>query len=481
MKKALPFILVGLIALFVVLVQLYFPKPINWMETFEKKDKNPYGDFILHDFLKDIFPGQKIEVKDRTFYEVLDYYDYTQDYSTQSDTANTYSYDTTAYNNVNEKYYDSLKYLTDTATTLLDTVNSNNAAETVEEDLQNSKIIPDIKTQFDSSQSGLKNYVVINSSFSPGESDVNAILKFVQDGNCVFIAAQEITGTLADSLNIKTKIGYYEEAFSSKDLKSGPKKDSIYLTLLNTKLKTYEKKYWYRDGTVTGYFSSIDTANTLVLGKNSEDKINFIRVQYGAGVFLISSTPLAFTNYNMMLANNAEYIAASLSYLPVRDTYWDEYYKNYREADTNSLRFIESQPPLYWAYYLSLCSAFIYIVFESKRRQRVIPVVEPPRNSTLEFVSTIGRLYFQNGNHKDIAAKKIYYFLEYIRTNFYLNTNEFDKEFIEKVAARSGIDKTKVSQLFALIQHFQKANGASQADLLELNKRLEEFRKESKV
>jgi hypothetical protein len=477
MKKALPFLLVGLLALFVVLVQLYFPKPINWKETFEKKDKNPYGDFILHDFLKDVFPGKKIEVKERTFYEVLDYYDYTeQDYTITTDTTSTYSYDTTAYTDVQGNYGDSLSV----QDSISDPIELN-SQEILEEELQNSKIIPDIKTQFGSSDSSLKNYVVLNGSFSPGESDVNALLKFVQEGNCAFIAAEEITGVFADTLNIKMRNGFYEEDFSAQDLNSGPKKDSIYLTLLNTHLKTFGKKYWYRDGTVSGYFSSVDTTNTLVLGKNSDGKANFIRVQYGAGVFLISSTPRAFTNYNMMLANNAEYISASLSYLPVRDTYWDEYYKTYREADANSLRFIESQPPLYWAYYLSLCAAFLYIVFESKRRQRVIPVVEPPRNSTVEFVSTIGRLYFQNGNHKDIAAKKVYYFLEYIRTNFYLNTNEFDKEFIEKVTGRSGIDKTKVSQLFALIQHFQQSNGVSQADLLEMNKRLEEFKKESSV
>ncbi|HWZ22232.1 MAG TPA: hypothetical protein VNW06_06230, partial [Cytophagaceae bacterium] len=183
-----------------------------------------------------------------------------------------------------------------------------------------------------------------------------------------------------------------------------------------------------------------------------------------------------FTNYNMLLEDNAEFISASLSYLPVRDTYWDEYYKNYREIDNDNLRFIKSQPPLFWAYYVALFSAIVYIVFETKRRQRIIPVVEPPRNTTVEFVSTIGRLYFQKGNHKDIASKKIYYFLEYIRAKFYVTTNVFDKEFIDKLAERSGLDKTKVSQLFALIQNLQQARGVSQKDLMELNKRIEEFR-----
>jgi hypothetical protein len=327
----------------------------------------------------------------------------------------------------------------------------------------------------------LKNYIFINSSFSPGETDANALLQFVSEGNTVFIAAEGIQGKFADTLNLQMNIGYYEKDFSSEDLKSNVKKDSIYLTLLNPRLKTYEKKYWYRDGTVTGYFSSVDTTNTVILGKNSEDKACYIQVRFGDGYFYISSTPVAFTNYNMMLANNADFISASLSYLPVRDTYWDEYYKNFRKDDSNSLRFIESQPPLNWAYYLALWSAIVYIVFESKRVQRVIPVVEPPKNTTVEFVSTIGRLYFQNGNHKDIAGKKIYYFLEYIRTNFYVASTEFDKEFIEKIAQRSGMDQTEVMQLFSLIQHVQRANSISQADLLELNRRIEAFRKKSLV
>jgi hypothetical protein len=474
MKKALPFILLGILVLFVVLIQVYAPKTISWVQTFEKKDKNPYGDFILYDFLQNLFPDKKIEVKNRTIYEVLDYYDY----AAQDE----YSYDSSVtVDTVVAENYDAEKLKMDSTVNLLDSAiqdnTPNNENSNVEdEELKNLTIIPDLRSQYDSSLSDLKNYVIINTSFSPGKTDAKALFDFVQKGNCVFISAQEMTGTLVDSLNIELKIDYFEQELSKKDLAAGSKKDSIYLTLLNEKLKTHGKKYWYRDGTVTGYFSSFDTSSTIVLGKNSNGQANFIRVQFGAGVFLISTTPLAFTNYNMLLEDNAEFISASLSYLPVRDTYWDEYYKNYRETDNDNLRFIKSQPPLFWAYYVALFSAIAYIVFETKRRQRIIPVVEPPRNTTVEFVSTIGRLYFQNRNHKDIASKKIYYFLEYIRAKFYVTTTVFDKEFIDKLSERSGIDKAKVSQLFALIQNLQQTSSVNQKDLMELNKRIEEFR-----
>lgn len=485
MRKSLPFILVGFVVLFVVLVQLYMPKTINWVPTFEKRDKNPYGDFILHDFLKDLFPGKTITVKDRTLYEELNYFDYTDNVSYDGDTP----IDSAVIQNgdYTEEEQDSIMTRFQELDASLDNANTSvqelkegtvDKAVQDEDDLKNAKMIPDLVSKPDSA---LRNYVIINGNFEPGETDVIALLGFVEEGNCAFIAAQSISGLLADTLNLKTNIGYYEEDFSTEDLKSGPKKDSIYLTLLNSRLVTKNKKYWYRDGTVSGYFSSVDTANTLILGKNSDGKANFIRISYGTGYFFLSATPLAYTNYNLILDNNAEYISASLSYLPVRDTYWDEYYKEFREKENNSLRFIENQPPLHWAYYIAFWSVFVYVLFESKRRQRVIPIIEPPKNTTVEFVSTIGRLYFQNGNHKDIASKKIHYFLEYIRTSFYLNTTDFDKEFIDKVSDRSGIDKTKVTQLFSLIHYLQRAEQVNQGELLELNKKLEEFRKESKV
>ncbi|HSZ25520.1 MAG TPA: hypothetical protein VK766_07385, partial [Cytophagaceae bacterium] len=315
MKKLLPFIILGLLAILAVLVEVYLPKPLNWHETFEKKDKNPYGSFILVDFLKDIFPNRKITITEKTPYQVLDYYDYSEEtFRYQLD-----SIATAPANGSSEKQYatspDSI-ISQDSLNRNNDSIAKTNLAN-MEEDLQNSRIIPDIQRPKDSVVLEKENYVFINSEFSPGETDAHALLNFAKTGNSVFIAAQEMQGVLADSLKIKIGNGLYDMNFSTNDLAIDQKKDSIYLTLLNTKLKTFEKKYYYRNGTVPGYFSSIDTANTQVLGLNSDGKATFICIKYGEGFFFISSTPLAYTNYNMMLADNSEYISASLSYLPV--------------------------------------------------------------------------------------------------------------------------------------------------------------------
>ena len=90
------------------------------------------------------------------------------------------------------------------------------------------------------------------------------------------------------------------------------------------------------------------------------------------------------------------------------------------DADQQSIfRYIFTQPALTWAYYLVLIGLLFYALFAGKRTQRVIPVVEPPRNTSLEFAQTVGRLYFQQGDHDNLARKKIQYFLAGLRERYH--------------------------------------------------------------
>jgi hypothetical protein len=49
------------------------------------------------------------------------------------------------------------------------------------------------------------------------------------------------------------------------------------------------------------------------------------------------------------------------------------------------LRFFLTNDFLRWALRLSVFGLILYILFEMKRRQRVIPVITPLRNSTVRF------------------------------------------------------------------------------------------------
>ena len=145
------------------------------------------------------------------------------------------------------------------------------------------------------------------------------------------------------------------------------------------------------------------------------------------------------------------------------------------------LRFILTTEPLRWAYYLTISAILLFMFFEAKRKQRIIPVIRPLANTSLEFVNTIGNLYLQNGDHKDIAEKKIAFFLEHIRVNYWLNTQKISEDFLVALAKRSDTPLEKVREIFALIRNIQAADRITDRELIQLNAALERFGRQNEM
>jgi cation transport regulator ChaC len=140
------------------------------------------------------------------------------------------------------------------------------------------------------------------------------------------------------------------------------------------------------------------------------------------------------------------------------------------------MRFVLDQAPLTWAYYVLIGGLLIFVLFKGKREQRIVEVIEPLENTSVEFTKTIGDLYFQHKDYSNIIAKKITYFLETLRSKYYVNTNEITEDFIKKLALKSGNTLEKTQKLMHLIKHLKEKSVHSEADLLELNKQIEAFR-----
>jgi hypothetical protein len=299
------------------------------------------------------------------------------------------------------------------------------------------------------------------------------LLEFIAKGNTVFVAAGNFSGSFADTFHIKTK-DYLFYSFQNGDADLNGKNDSLSLSFVNPVLRK-AKEYVYKKGTVSYFFSSFDSSSAVILGVNNKALPTFARLSYGLGNIYISSTPYAFTNYNMLLQDNAQYVASAFSYLPAGNVIWDEYYKVGRGERESPLRFILSRTALAWAYGITIISLFCYVLFEAKRRQRIIPVIAPPQNATLEFVDTIGRLYYQHGDHKNLAQKKITYFMESIRTRFYLKTNLLDDEFADKLSEKSNVDRDQVKILISVIRKVNESDSVTEEMLIRLSDMIERF------
>lgn len=310
-------------------------------------------------------------------------------------------------------------------------------------------------------------YVFVNDEVFLDERQVEEVLKYAENGNTVFIASRSIGYILRDTLKLFTSTNYniLEEELHPKFFNQNLQQDS---------LPTFKK------GVFKSTFTKIDTLNTTALGyfesENPElEELNYIKVKFGKGQFLFHNIPEAFSNY-YLLQGNQQYAANVLSYIEAEEIYWDQHIKSGRKVITSPIRFILNQAPLTWAYYVLLGSLLIFVLFKGKREQRVVEVIEPLQNTSVEFTKTIGDLYFQQKDYSNIIAKKITYFLETLRFKYYMTTDEISGDFIKKLALKSGNSFEKTEKLMRLIVHLKEKSVHSEADLLELNKKIEEFR-----
>lgn len=310
-------------------------------------------------------------------------------------------------------------------------------------------------------------YIFVNDEVFFDERQAEEILKYVESGNTVFISSRSVSYILRDSIKVETTANYniLEEEIRPKFFSSSLKQDSLSA---------------FKKGVYKASFVKIDTLKTTALGYYDSEKpmleeLNYIKVDYGKGAFLLHNLPEAFSNY-YLLEGNEQYAANVLSYIDADKIYWDEYLKSGRKVVESPMRFILDQAPLTWAYYVLIGGLLIFVLFKGKREQRIVEVMEPLENTSVEFTKTIGDLYFQHKDYSNIIAKKITYFSETLRSKYFLSTNDITEDFIKKLALKSGNTFEKTQELMHLIIHLKEKSVHSEADLLELNTQIEAFR-----
>lgn len=296
------------------------------------------------------------------------------------------------------------------------------------------------------------------------DESTKELFYFVSHGNTAFLSVQNLPKIYTDSLKIETE--------SQFDLSN-----KVDCWLANSSLGN--QKYSLNQGAGSFYFSKIDTLTTTVLGYQGSDKkeyVNFIKVPYKNGDFFIHLQPTAFTNYHLLKDNHAEYAEKILAYMPKGNIYWMVKEQNGLIESDSPYRYILSQPPLRWAWYLFLIGIITFMIFNAKRKQRIIPIIKPLSNTTVDFTKTIGNLYYQEGDHQNLIDKKIIYFLERIRNEYLIETTVLDENFVKKLQAKTGKEIKDIEHLVYLIkQHRKSYNLSIESDLIEINNAIEKI------
>jgi len=315
-------------------------------------------------------------------------------------------------------------------------------------------------------------YFFLNNYVSFDNDELDDILNWVSQGNTLFISAYNFGGNLEDTLKVQLSSYISADGFKSRPA----------LNLVNSNLKL-EKTLEFDQDLPAVYFEEIDTLNQVVLGtsafgkKDTEEKINFIKTGFGNGEIYLHSVPQAFSNYFLLKNKNYQYQEALLAYLSGNTILWDGYYKSGKGFFTSPLYILLNNRPLKWAYYFIIITAILFILFEGKRKQRSIPVVNTLQNKSYEFTETVSNLFLEQKKYHDLGLKKIKLFMEYIRNEYRLDPSNMNDHFYRDLASKSENSTDHTKKLFERITNFQKKHENSKDEFFELSKSINTFKK----
>jgi len=304
-------------------------------------------------------------------------------------------------------------------------------------------------------------YIIICNDIDLNKYDYKKLEGYIKNGNDVFIAANSFGEELRKQLHITASFDFRPRSairvsFLSKDLR--------------------DRQYDVDKESSGGYFGGFDTSKAVVLGKNEFGHYNYLKFPMGKGNLYLNANPKMFTNYSILQDMGADYASLALSYLKTdKNLWWDEYYTQGREGSGSTMRVFLNNYQLRWAFYISFFSLLAFVLYEMKRRQRIIPIIPPLNNSTVEFAVVVGQVYYEQRDNGNIAQKKINYFLEHIRATYNIRTNVFDQEFILLLSQKSGADKVLITKLTDQITHIRNAKQVSDSQLIDLNQNIEQF------
>lgn len=323
---------------------------------------------------------------------------------------------------------------------------------------------------------------------------MNAMLEFVERGNDAFIIAPTISIELLDTISAEYCIDLtYEQDFIEEDY------DTDYLfedSLVNFNLvhdqfttpTGYPFHYRYQGENqpyMWGYLPSDlfcgDENEMVWLGSINDTLVNFAKLQYGKGTFYLHTNPIAFTNYHIIQKEGRVYTEKVLSHLDKGPILWDNTKRSFefpgrnRSFGRSPLQYILSQPALAWGWYLLVGMAVLYLIFRAKRRQRVIPVIEKNENTSLEFINTIGRLYFVQNNHRQLALEKMRLFLGFIRERYNIPTRETNEAFRKQLSNKSEIPLDHIEKIFTVYKNIAQTKFTSENTLATFHRQMELF------
>lgn len=329
-------------------------------------------------------------------------------------------------------------------------------------------------------------YIAIGNQFLYTERDIDTLLQFVEKGGSACFITRSVNHHLSPHVFSTNKHDIELADSTSVYVESSPEE---FANLSYVKRDTFESVYW--SSFTPDMYRTDTTFFVKTLGKlGINDQPNFIKLKYGKGEIFYHLTPLAFTNYQLLDSTKLSYVNNVLHELPEKTIFFDysankffmehESRSNHNNSSQSPLSFLLAQRSMRWGWYTLLGALILYLLFNVKRKQRIIPIKDENVNTSLLYSKTIGDLYFNAAGHQPIGVKKSELFHFFVKKRYNISIRHDDKVSIKLLAHRSEVKEELIYDILELSRVVKTLSNFSDELLIKYHRKLEEFYQKAK-
>lgn len=306
-------------------------------------------------------------------------------------------------------------------------------------------------------------YIFIGGHCYMHKKSIEALLNFAKAGHQVLMISEGFPDTLLAALNKQaaaTHTGRFDATVVRLSPETGQEGDSFTFTF---------RSFAGLNGAVTdwGYFAEPDAlqlqrGNYTGLGRIN-GKLNHVRYKVGQGSIDLHSSPMLLSNYALRNKDGFNYLNRVFSSIYTGRVLYDTKSRRFRpdaeaggQRSDTPLAYILKQPALRWAWYLFLSAVLLFFMFRARRTQRIIPVPEYKRNTGIGLTETLGSLYYQNADHRQMAETKMQLFLYFVRHKLGIQTSGTEAETIHLITRKTDISEIAVKRIFIAYERVNK-------------------------
>ncbi len=288
-------------------------------------------------------------------------------------------------------------------------------------------------------------YLAIAPGLAYTKDEARELLDIAQQGGHVLLAAHELANAVLDTFGLDSCL-HHAELTAYFSTSEAVKLQSARGDTMTFPLRTEYSESWlagrYPRRTEACLPTAVDLLATTVDGYASDSTYTpwMIRFKHGRGTIDLLTMPIVLTNIYVVDRQGQRIIEEVLSFYPQSPSkvvYDRERYSTAEAVelanrpprpdpqhgprsgpDDTLLAYVLTRPALATAWYTSLLGMLLFLIVGAKRRQRVVPLVQPRRNTTHDHLQNISLLYLSRPDNLLMVRKQLALFEAYCQRRF---------------------------------------------------------------